>query len=105
MPAAVPPVQRRRTARDLAVAKELRPRDIWDVYGIAPSTLCVLATHEDAARRPLSRFIRPRGGRKGLRLFDKAAFEAWKSCWDREGNFDTARWAQLRPTFEAKMAA
>lgn len=76
--------------RDLARADTLRARDIYDLYGIAPSTLCWLATHPDAARRPLSRFIRGRGGRRGIRLFPRVAFEQWLARWDASGEFKPA---------------
>lgn len=84
---AVPPPQRRRTARDLSRAVTLRPRDVFELYGISASTIGALARHPDPARRPPSRMIKGRGGRKGMRLFNRAEFEAWLARWDSEGEF------------------
>jgi len=100
----IPPVQRRLSQRDLERAEDLRPRDIFDLHGIAPSTLCVYATKLAAADRPISRLIKPLGGKKGLRIFPKPAFRAWRDCWDDAGNFDSTRWALLRATFTPKAA-
>lgn len=87
----VPPPQRKRTARDLANAVTLRPRDIFELYGIPASTLSDLATQPDESRRPPSRLIKGRGGRKGIRLFDHAAFKAWLERWSAEGEFSSKR--------------
>lgn len=84
---AVPPPQRRRKERDLARAVDLRPRDIFELYGIPASTLCNLATGGDPARRPPSKFIKGRGGRKGIRLFRRDEFEAWLARWSASGEF------------------
>jgi hypothetical protein len=83
----VPVPQRKRSTRDLAHAVTLRPRDIFELYGIPTSTLCRIATQEDATRRPPSRLIKGRGGRKGIRLFPRAEFEAWFARWTSEGDF------------------
>lgn len=96
-----PPPQRRRSARDLEHAYDLRPRDIVVLYGISPSSLCDYATKLPEDRRPLSHLIRGRSGRKGIRLFPKQAFAAWRACYDEMGQFDTARWAILRGQFAA----
>lgn len=69
MSTATPPVQRRRKARDLAVAIDLRPRDIFDLHGIPSSTLHELCTREKD-RLP-SRLIPGRGGKRGVRLVKK----------------------------------
>lgn len=82
-----PPIQRRRSERELARALWLRPRDIWEIYGIPTGTLAVLTTHPEASRRPPSRRINPSGGRKGIRLYHRAEFEAWLNRWDSEGHF------------------
>lgn len=83
----VPVPQRRRRARDLASAVTLRPRDIWELYGIPDSTLCDMARNSDPAQRPPSIFIRGRTGRKGIRLFRRAEFEAWLARWSDHGEF------------------
>lgn len=85
--ATLPPPQRPLPARDLVSAVTLRPRDVFALYGIPASTLSELATHPDASRRPPSRLIRGRGSRKGIRLFPRAAFDAWLSRWDESGNY------------------
>jgi hypothetical protein len=95
----VPPVQRRRTERQLATARDLRPRDIFELHGIPPATLGDYVTRIPEERRPLSRFIKGRGGRKGIRLFPRTAFEAWLKCYDSAGNFDTAKWASIRAQY------
>jgi len=82
--------------RDLARAVELRPAEVFALYGIAPSTLGDYATKLPPERRPVSRFIRGQGGRKGVRLFPRAAFERWLACHDCHGAFDAAAWAAAR---------
>lgn len=72
---ATPPVQRRRKARDLAVAVTLRPRDIFDLYGVPSSTLHEWATRQ-TDRLPSS-LIPGRKGKRGVRLIKKADFEAF----------------------------
>jgi hypothetical protein len=99
---AIPPHQRRRSARDLELAYDLRPRDIVALYGISTSSLCHYATKLPEAQRPISHLIRGRNGRKGIRLFPKQAFAAWRACYDEMGQFDTARWATLRGQFAAE---
>ena len=76
----LPPVQRRRTARDLERATWLRPRDVYEIYGIPSSTLHELATLEDEARRLPSSLIPGKHGRRGkggLRLVRRADMEAY----------------------------
>jgi len=84
---AVPPVQRRRTVRELSRALWLRPRDIYELYGLSPSMLCDLANHAEASRRPPSRLIHGRGQKKGVRIFNRAEFEAWLARWSSAGDF------------------
>ena len=60
-------VTKRRT-RDLSKAITLRPRDIFDLYGITPSVLCRIANHADSTKRLPSTLIPGRAGRKGVRL-------------------------------------
>lgn len=84
-PGALPP--RKRKTRDLTRAVELRPRDVFELYGIPSTTLGDLARHPDPARRPPSRFIRGLGGRRGLRLFPRAAFEQWLARWSHDGTY------------------
>ena len=75
MSAATLPVQRRRTPRDLANAVTLRPRDIFDLYGVPSSTLHEWATRE-TDRLPSS-LIPGRKGKRGVRLIKKTDFEAY----------------------------
>jgi hypothetical protein len=81
------PTARPGPSRDLSRAVTLRARDILDLYGIPASTLCDLARHPDAARRPPSRLIRGRQGRRGVRLFPRAAFEQWLARWSEDGEY------------------
>jgi len=83
----VPAPQRRRVARDLTRATWLRPWDVRELYGIPQSTLCHYATKLPMERRPESHFIPGRGGRKGIRLFPRGAFEAWLRRWTADGKF------------------
>lgn len=73
----LPPVQRRRKARDLERAVWLRPRDIEEIYGIGASTLHELATHADASRRLPSSLLKARGAKRGLRLVKRADLDAY----------------------------
>lgn len=75
--ASVPPVQRSRSLRDLQRAEWLRPRDIMDIYGIPSSTLHELATREDEALRLPSTLIPGRRGKRGLRLVERVALDAY----------------------------
>lgn len=68
---------RRQRTRDLAQAVTLRASDIWILFGIAPSTVCDLATHPDPAKRLPSSLTPGRNGRKGIRLFQRSEVEAW----------------------------
>lgn len=95
MPRRTPP------ERDLARAIELRPAEIFALYGISASTLGDYATKLPPERRPLSRFIRGKNGTKGVRLFPRAAFERWLQCHDHTGAFDAAAWASGRPAVAA----
>lgn len=84
--------------RDLTRALELRPAEIFQLYGISPSSLCTYATKLPEERRPVSRLIRGRGrfARTGVRLFPRAAFERWLACHDHRGEFDLAAWQRAR---------
>lgn len=73
----VPPVQRRRSARDLSRAEYLRPRDVFELYGIPSGTLCTLCTNPDQSKRIPSSLIPGRKGNRGLRLIRRADMEAW----------------------------
>ena len=68
---------RRNRGRDLNKALRLRPKDIFALYGIPDSTLCVLCKDPDKSKRPPSVKIPGRNGHRGIRLFDKIKFEAW----------------------------
>lgn len=73
----VPPVQRRRKLRDLERAVWLRPRDIEEIYGISPTSLHEMATAKDEASRLPSVLIKPKGGKRGLRLVKRADLDAY----------------------------
>lgn len=74
---AVPPIQRKRKTRDLASAVTLRPRDVFELYGIPSSTLCRMCKHADAEKRLPSSLILGRQGRKGLRLIKRSDLDAY----------------------------
>lgn len=69
--------RRRNRGRDLKKALRLRPKDIFELYGIPDSTLCVLCKHPDKSKRPPSVLLPGRKGHRGIRLFEKTKFEAW----------------------------
>lgn len=73
----VPPVQRQRKARDLARAIYLRPRDIFELYGIPTGTLWTLLIHKDATKRIPSSLIPGSRGNRGLRLVKRTDMDAW----------------------------
>ena len=75
----------KRKVRDLSKAVTLRARDIFDLYGIPSSTLCELANHPDPKKRIPSRLIPGRKGRQGIRLYDRAEFEAYLARWNHKG--------------------
>ena len=77
-----PPRHRRKT-RDLSQAITLRPRDIYNLYGLSSSTICELCQHPDADRRIPSILIPGRRGHKGMRLIEHAEFRAWLAKWRR----------------------
>ena len=68
---------RRNRGRDLNKALWLRPKDVYALYGIPDSTLCVLCKNPDKSKRPPSVMLPGRKGHRGIRLFDKTKFEAW----------------------------
>ena len=70
--------KKRLKTRDLSKALKLRPNDIWELYGIPSSTLCLWCKHpRPGVSPPPSLKIEGRQGRRGIRLFDKLKFEAW----------------------------
>ena len=71
------PRRGRNCGRDLRKALRLRPKDIFELYGIPDSTLCLLCKNPDKSKRPPSVKIPGRKGRRGIRLFEKTKFEAW----------------------------
>lgn len=73
----LPPVQRKRTTRDLERAVWLRPRDVYELYGIPASTLHEMATREDKSQRLPSSLIPGKRGTRGLRLVRRADLEAY----------------------------
>lgn len=68
---------KKKRVRDLKKALWLRPIEVFEDYGIPPSTLCFLCRHEDESRRLPSRLIPGRMGRKGLRLINRAELDAY----------------------------
>lgn len=68
---------RRNRGRDLTKALWLRPKDIYALFGIPDSTLCLLCKNPDKSKRPPSIKIPGRKGHRGIRLFDKIKFEVW----------------------------
>lgn len=71
------PVQRKRTARDLEAAVTLRPRDVFELYGIPTSTLHDYCTDPDESRRLPSYFIPGRKGKLGTRYLRREELNAW----------------------------
>lgn len=71
--------------RDLHKAATLRPREVFDLYGIPSSTLCELCKHPDQSKRLPSLLVPGRQGRKGIRLIPHAELRAWLERW-RQGN-------------------
>lgn len=69
--------KKRRRERNLARALWLRPIDVFDEYGIPPSTLCILCKHSDPTRRIPSLLIPGRSGRRGLRLVKRTELDAY----------------------------
>lgn len=86
---AAPCPQRRRSTRELTRATWLRPRDIFELYGIPQSTLCRYSHYFAPERRPPSSFIPGRGGRRGIRLYPREAFEAWINSFGQDGQGDS----------------
>lgn len=83
MSALVAPTQprRRRRERDLTKALDLKPSDIWTLYGIAPSTLHGYCNNADPDRRLPSILYPGRSGRKGMRLINHEDFKTWRAKW------------------------
>lgn len=73
----IPPVQRRRKARDLERAVWLRPRDVEEIYGVSAETAGNWATHPDPTKRLPSAFLKGRGSKRGIRLYRRADFDAY----------------------------
>jgi hypothetical protein len=71
------PGGRRRRVRDLSQAITLRPIEIYQLYGIPPSTLCDMCKHNQAARRLPSTLLPGRNGGKGLRLVNHDDLRAY----------------------------
>ncbi len=74
-----------RQSRDLVSAATLRPAEVFALYGIPTSTICVLCKHPDPVRRLPSKKIPGRCGRKGLRLIPHDSLRAYLAKWDSEG--------------------
>lgn len=74
---------RKRGRRDLCTALTLRPRDVYELYGIPESTLCGYLQHPDPAIRLPSILIPGRCGRRGIRLIFHEALRGWLQNQDR----------------------
>lgn len=72
---------KQRRERDLTKAIDLRPVDIFELYGISASTLHSFCTAEDDERRLPSVLIPGRSGRRGVRLINHDDFRAWRAKW------------------------
>lgn len=72
-----------RRTRNLRDAVMLRPREVFELYGIPPSTISDLCRHTDPARRLPSTLIPGRGGRKGMRLINHEGLLKWLSKWSQ----------------------
>ena len=73
----IPPVQRKRTPRQIEGAIWLRPRDIEQAYGIDSTMISLLCRSEDPQKRIPSVMISSRGGKKGVRLVKKVDLDAY----------------------------
>lgn len=71
----------KRRTRDLRNAVTLRPREVYELYGIPPSTVSDLCRHPDPERRLPSTYIPGRGGRKGMRLVPHDGLVQWLEKW------------------------
>ena len=76
------PGRKKRKVRDLKNAVTLRPRDVFDLFGIPTCTLSVLCRHPDPAKRLPSMLIPGRCGRKGLRLINHAKLIEFLAKWE-----------------------
>lgn len=74
-------MKRKLRARDLTKAVTLRPRDIFDLYGIQPAMVSYMANHEDPAKRLPSILVPGRKGNRGMRLIDHEELKAWLARW------------------------
>jgi len=72
---------RRRKCRDLSRAITLRPREVYELYGLPSSTVCELCEHPDLEKRLPSTKIPGRSGHRGMRLIDHAEFRVWLAKW------------------------
>lgn len=77
--------RRRKPGRDLSKALSYRPRDIFDLHGMPPSTVCQLCNHPDPAKRMPSYLIPGRQGRKGARFIPVKEFNVWLDKWRTNG--------------------
>jgi hypothetical protein len=77
--------KRKPLVRDLTKAKALRPRDIFNLYGVHPSMTCRACKSTDPEFFLPSVMIEGRKGRQGARYIELGDFETWwakrkKSC-------------------------
>lgn len=90
-PAPVQPVKtviqvapKKRRVRDLSRAVTLRPMEVYQYYGVAPSTLRDWCLELPEADRLPSRMVPGRQGRRGVRLIEKAVLDKWLERWGAE---------------------
>lgn len=87
----VPPIQRKRKARDLTNAVMLRPRDVFELYGISQPTLWRITHTGEASDRLPATFIGSRKGRMGLTLIKRSDLDAYLAKHSNGGKlFDLA---------------
>ena len=76
---------RKRKSRNLVDALTLRPREVFEVYGMPVTTVSDLCEHPDPDMRIPSYKVPGRQGRKGSRYIDHGAFKKWLGRWRCEG--------------------
>jgi len=73
--------KKRTRSRDLNSAIMLRPRDVFTLYGIPPSTLSMICNDPDSNRGLPSIKIPGRCGRRGIRLIDHGELRVGLTRW------------------------
>ena len=78
---AATPKTKKRKSRDLNKALLLRPAEVFALYGIPTSTLCLYCTNPNPADRLKSILVPGRRGRKGSRYIDPIELRIWMERW------------------------